>query len=82
MDEHDCVKREEWGMLREKLKHYDSHLDEANKTGGFRDRVSDLERSMRFVPWTTALCAFCGGLVAQIVPQLGVAIADFIAKIQ
>ena len=77
----DCIKKEQWGSLTEKLKVYDRHLEESDSRGGYRDRVGELERSMRLVPYVTAVCAFCGGLVAQIVPQIGVALADFIGRI-
>jgi len=78
----DCVKQEQWGTLKEKLKQYDKHIEESDGRGGYRDRVGDLERSMRLVPYVTAACAFCGGLVAQIVPQIGTALADFIGRIR
>jgi hypothetical protein len=77
---HECEKKEQWGELKEKLKQYDKHLDESDSHGGYRDRVADVERGMRLVPYVTAACAFCGGLVAQIVPQLGIALADLIEK--
>lgn len=77
----ECLKKEQWGELKVKLSQYDKHLEESDKAGGYRDRVADLERNMRFVPWTTALCAFAGGLVAQVVPQLGIAVANFISRL-
>ena len=87
MDEHEPIRE----CLEFRIKHeqahsdrdkrIDDHIKESDCIGGYRDRVGELERSMRLVPYVTAACAFCGGLVAQIVPQIGVALADFIGRI-
>ena len=65
----DCIKKEQWGELKEKLKQYDKHLDDADCKGGFRDRVGSLERGMQLVPYICAACSFFGGLLGKAAPD-------------
>lgn len=74
----DCIKQEQWGALGEKLKQYDRHLEDADAKGGFRDRVCDLERSNKLMPYICAVCAFCGGLLGRSAPDAVNAIASAI----
>ena len=78
----DCIKKEQWGSLTEKLKVYDRHLEESDSRGGYRDRVADLERSNKLMPYVCAACAFCGGLCSQVAPELGHAVAFLVGLLR
>ena len=77
-DKHECTEKERWGQFTAKCEQYDKHLADSDGRGGYRDRVADLERSNKLMPYVCAGCAFCGGLCAQIAPELCNAIAHFI----
>lgn len=50
------------------LKKTDDHIEEADRPGGVRDRVSNLEKTMKIMPWTAMACGFFGALIGKISP--------------
>lgn len=81
-DKHECTEKERWGQLTTKCEQYDRHLADSDGRGGYRDRVADLERSNKLMPYVCAACAFCGGLCSQVAPELGHAAAYFVGLLR
>jgi hypothetical protein len=50
------------------LKKTDAHIDEADRTGGVRDRVSNLERTVKLMPWIAMGCGIFGAMIGKLSP--------------
>ena len=90
---HDCKQEAPIAVLTEKCRGYDSHLEEANKTGGNRERLDRCVRDLDVI-WTCGklgvwlvfavaiLGGIIGGLVSRILPEILHAIVDFITRVR
>lgn len=70
---HNCEKEQQWGSCEEKLKAFSKHVEESERQGGYRDRLSILEGEIKQMKanWRLMfLGAFVGGLLGKAAPDL------------
>ena len=90
-EEHHCKQEAPIAVIHEKCRGYDSHLEEANKAGGTRERVDRCVRDLDVI-WScgkigiwlvfavAVLGGIIGGLVSRVLPEIINAVLRIITK--